>query len=230
MQEEESKPQLYVVVEQEILCRKDLSIMAKLVYARMSGFKEFFESPEKTGEFFGKSTSSIIGARQELEKKGLIQCVRNNGRGKTYRVVRLAEIDYSDYQTFGSQTTKNLVAYNKVENKEENITNKLVIGETPTETYGNEEINYFFDLFKRIFGYEMKQTQANRRAVYNFIRAKNKGPAWLEKMMILWYNSREDKFSPRICDFADLQAKQNALMEWGQRKAISKNKVEEYVL
>lgn len=117
MQEEENKPQLYVVVEQEILCRKDLSIMAKLVYARMSGFKEFFESPEKTGEFFGKSASSIIGARQELEKKGLIQCIRNTGRGKVYRVVRLTEIGYSDYQKFSSQTTKNLVTYNKKENK-----------------------------------------------------------------------------------------------------------------
>lgn len=238
MQEEESTPQLYVVVEQEILCRKDLSIMAKLVYARMSGFKEFFESPEKTGEFFGKSASSIIGARQELEKKGLIQCVRNNGRGKTYRVVRLAEICYSDYQKFGSQTTKNLVAYNKKENKVYSITNKLVIGDSPMgdlvdeavkKSYGNEEINYFFSLFNKIFGYEMKQTQANRRAVYNLIRAKDKGHEWLEKIMVLWYNSREDKFSPRISDFADLQSKQNALMEWGQRKMMNK-KSEEYVL
>lgn len=131
--------------------------------------------------------------------------------------------------------------YNESILKEDNITNKLVIGDSPTKmselvdeavkkSYGNEEVNYFFDLFKRIFGYEMKQTQANRRAVYNFIRTKNKGSAWLEKMMILWYNSREDKFSPRISDFADLQAKQNALMEWAQRKAISKTKVEEYVI
>lgn len=228
MQEEESKPQLYVVVEQEILCRKDLSIMAKLVYARMSGFKEFFESPEKTAEFFGKSASSIIGARQELEKKGLIECIRNTGRGKVYRVVRLAEICYSDYQKSSSQTTKNLVAYNKVENKDYIVLDKSK--RTESETYGNEEINQAFERFRQIFGYEMKQTQANRRAVYNFIRAKNKGADWLEKMMILWYNSRGDKFSPRISDFADLQAKQNALMEWGQRKSISINKSEEYVL
>lgn len=229
-EEYQNKEQLYVVIEQEILCRSDLSIMAKLVYARASGFKEFFESPQKTAEFFGKSTSSIMAARQELEKKGLLKCVRNTGRGKAYRIVRLAEIEESDYQKSVSLTNKNLLAYNKKENKEENITNKLVIGETPKETYGNEAINYFFDLFKREFGYEMKQSQANRRAVYNFIRAKNKGPAWLEKMMVVWYNSREDKFSPRICDFADLQAKQNALMEWAQRKAISKSKVEEYVI
>ena len=120
--------------------------------------------------------------------------------------------------------------YNKSIKKEDSITSKLVIGESPKETYGNEEINQAFERFKQIFGYEMKQTQANRRAVYNFIRSKNKGMGWLEKMMILWYNSRGDKFSPRISDFADLQAKQNALMEWGQRKAISNNKSEEYVL
>lgn len=130
--------------------------------------------------------------------------------------------------------------YNKTILKEDNITNKLVIGDSPTKmselvdeavkkSYGNEEINYFFSLFARIFGYEMKQTQANRRAVYNFIRAKDKGPEWLEKIMILWYNSREDKYSPRISDFADLQSKQNALMEWGQRKSMDK-KSEEYIL
>lgn len=130
--------------------------------------------------------------------------------------------------------------YNKTILKEDNITNKLVIGDSPTKmselvdeavkkSYGNEEINYFFSLFARIFGYEMKQTQANRRAVYNFIRAKDKGPQWLEKIMILWYNSREDKYSPRISDFADLQSKQNALMEWGQRKSMNK-KSEEYIL
>lgn len=130
--------------------------------------------------------------------------------------------------------------YNKTILKEDNITNKLVIGDSPTKmsdlvdeavkkSYGNEEINYFFSLFARIFGYEMKQTQANRRAVYNFIRAKDKGPEWLEKIMILWYNSREDKYSPRISDFADLQSKQNALMEWGQRKSMNK-KSEDYIL
>lgn len=112
-EEYQNKPQQYVVMEQEILCRKDLSLMAKFVYARMSGFKEFWESPEKTGEFFGKSAKTILSARQELEKKGLIKCVRNTGRGKAYRVVRMAEIGQSDYQELGSQTTQNLVAYNK---------------------------------------------------------------------------------------------------------------------
>lgn len=227
--EEKNKEQLYVVIEQEILCRKDISLMAKLVYARMSGFKEFWESPEKTGEFFGRSASSILSARQELEKKGLIKCVRNTGRGKAYRIVRLIENYESDYEKVGSQTTKNLVPYNKKDNKVDNITNKLVIGKTP-ESYGNTEINEMFDKFKSMFGYEMKQTQANRRAVYNFLRAKTKGRDWLEKMMLLWYKSREDKFSPRISDFADLQAKQNALLEWAQRKAIQKNNSEEYVL
>ena len=119
----QNKPQQYVVMEQEILCRKDLSLMAKFVYARMSGFKEFWESPEKTGEFFGKSAKTILNARQELEKKGLIKCVRNTGRGKAYRVVRMAEIGQSDYQELGSQTTQNLVAYNKEYIKEDNYYN-----------------------------------------------------------------------------------------------------------
>lgn len=119
-EEYQNKPQLFVVMEQEILCRKDLSITAKLVYARMSGFKEFWESPEKTGEFLGKSAKTIIGARQELERKGFIKCIRNTGRGKAYMVVRLHEISQADYPKLSSQTTQNLVAYNKEENKIEN--------------------------------------------------------------------------------------------------------------
>lgn len=238
IEENQNKPQLYVVIEQEILCRKDLSPTAKLVYARMSGFQEFWESPEKTGEFLGKSKGTIIHARQELESKGLIKCVKNTGRGKAYRVVRLSEFVHSDYTNSSTQTGRECIAYNKKENKVYSITNKLVIGDSPMgelvdeavkKSYGNEEINYFFSLFAKIFGYEMKQTQANRRAVYNFIRAKDKGPEWLEKIMILWYNSREDKYSPRISDFADLQSKQNALMEWGQRKSMNK-KSEEYII
>lgn len=117
-EEYQNKPQHYVIMEQEILCRKDLSLMAKFVYARMSGFKEFWESPEKTGAFFGRSAKSIIGARQELEKKGLIKCIRNTGRGKAYRVVRLLENEQPDYQDFSSQTTKNLAVYNKEECKD----------------------------------------------------------------------------------------------------------------
>lgn len=119
-EEYQNKPQLYVVMEQEILCRKDLSITAKLVYARMSGFKEFWESPEKTGLFLGKSAKTIIGARQELEKKGLIKCIRNTGRGKAYSVVRLTETKQADYSKSGSQTTQNLAVYIKEENKTEN--------------------------------------------------------------------------------------------------------------
>ena len=34
----------------KLIASKDISITAKLLYARMSGFEEFFESPEKTAE------------------------------------------------------------------------------------------------------------------------------------------------------------------------------------
>lgn len=197
----------------------------------MSGFEEFFESPERTAELLGKSKGTIINARQELEKAGLITCIRNTGRGKAY-CVRLHENVESDYTKSCSQTTRKLPTYNKKENKEENITNKLVIGQSPEveviedkkETYGNAEINWAFERFAEVFGYEMKQTKQNRYAVSNFLRAKNKGKEWLEKMIQLWYISREDKYSCRISDFADLQAKQNSLMEWAQRKNIEKQK------
>lgn len=223
-EENQNKAQLFVVMEQEILCRKDLSITAKLVYARMSGFKEFWESPENTGLILGKSPRTIISARQELERKGLIKCIRNTGRGKAYMVVRLTEIEQSDYQKLGSQTTRNMSVYNKIKNKEENnnIVPILLEQDAPAqqETYGNADVNYCFDRFREVFGYDMKPSQVNRRAAYNFMRAKNKGKDWFDKILMVWYASRNDQYSVRISDFADLQQKQDKLMEWAMRKAL----------
>ena len=221
---------------QEILCRKDISTTAKLLYARMSGFEEYFESCATAGELLGKSEETIKKAKQELEKKGLIECIKNTGRGKVYRV-RLDKIYQPDGYKSTSQSGRKLPPYNKEENKEENNSNNKLLEGTSAEkpiqcqivkmekeTYGNEDINWAFEKFKEVFGYEMKQTKQNRFAVYNFLRSKTKGKDWLENMIKLWYQSREDKYSCRISDFADLQQKQNSLMEWGQRKAMENKK------
>lgn len=75
----------YVIMRQDILEDPNLTPVEKLILARYSGFKgEIFESPEKTSELLGVSLRSFKSYRVELEKKGYIQCIKNDGHGKKY--------------------------------------------------------------------------------------------------------------------------------------------------
>lgn len=85
MENEDQQPQAKVVVIAEsILQDKRLPLAAKLVYARICYFDEFFEGPDKTAEYLGVSASSVRKAKQTLEKLGYIKCIECTGRGKKY--------------------------------------------------------------------------------------------------------------------------------------------------
>lgn len=101
-------------------------------------------------------------------------------------------------------------------------TNVLSMAQEPKTEYGNVEINWAFNTFYDMFGYPMKRTARNTHAVWNMLRAKDKGKDWLVQMLNLWYLSRNDKYSPRISDFYELSQKHDKLMEWGQRAALAK--------
>lgn len=225
MSEEENKPEQYVIMTQEVLCRSDISILAKLVYARISGFKEFYETAETTGAFFGKSADRVRKAKQELEKAGLIKCVKDNGRGKCYvAILRLVENDQSDWAKTTNQTRQLCPPYNKEDNKEDNSNNKLLLGDKSQnevvvkEEYGNEKINEMFRLWEERIGYPLKNTANNRRAVYNMLRAKDKGEKWLNTMLLVLAKANKDKFSGvRISNFYELQTKTDSLMAYAKR-------------
>ena len=85
MENEDQQPQAKVVVIAEsVLQDKGIPLVAKLVYARICYFDEFFESPEKTADYLGVSVSSVRKAKQTLEKRGYIKCIESTGRGKKY--------------------------------------------------------------------------------------------------------------------------------------------------
>ena len=74
----------YVIMTQEILGSKDLTPVEKMVLARITGFKIFFESNEATAEFLGVNPDTVKKAKQKLEKLGYILAISNNGHGKKY--------------------------------------------------------------------------------------------------------------------------------------------------
>lgn len=225
--EQENKPRLYVVMTQEILCRKDLSTAAKLVFARMSGFEEFFESPEKTGEVLGKSRKTVVMAKQELERAGLIRCIKNTGRGKAYCVVldvRVVENGQSDYQKSSTQSARIVAPYNKVENK--SINNKgadaQVDDEKKTE-YGNHEVNELMELWRSETGIEANKAKANRLAAYNLIRSRGLDEAQRIVKLVGRAMRSKDQYAPVISSFRDLQGryeKLSKLQAWEKRQNI----------
>ena len=87
------------------------------------------------------------------------------------------------------------------------------------QTYGLESINEAFNWWEQAFGYELKPSQQNRRAVYNMLRAKNKGEEWLKKMLALLVEAKRDKYSGiHIANYADLQRDWEKLLAWGSSK------------
>lgn len=72
------------VINEDILCDKNLNPAEKMVYARICFFEEFFESAEATAEYLGISKWAVQHAKRKLEELGYIICVENTGRGKKY--------------------------------------------------------------------------------------------------------------------------------------------------
>ena len=86
-------------------------------------------------------------------------------------------------------------------------------------TYGSERINQAFTWWQEAFGYELKPSQANRRAVWNMLRAKNKGEQWVKQMLALLVEAKKDKYSGiRIANYVDLQRDWEKLMAWGSSR------------
>lgn len=91
----------FIVIPEYILGLKELSPTDKLVYARIVGFEEYFESQEHCAEFLGINARAVGGAKRKLEKMGLIECIENTGRGKIYK----ASLD-QDFQKTESRVPK----------------------------------------------------------------------------------------------------------------------------
>ena len=115
----------YIVIPRWLLCDKNLNSNEKLVYARITGFEVYYESSNHCAEFMGLSPRVVQETKCSLEKKGYIQCVKNNGHGKSYIAVDVENPDIrknvvSTTQTRGASPRKHVNIYkreNKVNNK-----------------------------------------------------------------------------------------------------------------
>ena len=187
-----------IIISEDVLCNKSLSLAEKCVYARIAGFEEYFESAEECADLLGIGLSTVRSAKQKLEKLGYIKCVRNTGRGKAYRAV----LDYIKGDNVASEPVN--------EPNSQKVAKKSEPDSKPT--YGNSDINGMFDFWQETVGTPIiSREKSNRRACYNLLRNKHIGEEKLRHAVEFVGEIKEDRFAPRISDFVDLQSKFNEL-------------------
>lgn len=136
IEETAGTPNKFIVMRQEVLEDKNLTVVEKMVYARICTFDTYFESSEACGQVLGLSHRQVERAKRKLEKAGYIKCVTNTGRGKQYKpkydLPKLADQTYHEWQVrptkIGNSDLPKLADIDKrlEENIEEsNSTNKV---------------------------------------------------------------------------------------------------------
>lgn len=169
----------YIVIPRWLLCDKNLSSNEKLVYARITGFEVYYESSNHCAEFMGLSPRVVQETKCSLEKKGYIQCVKNNGHGKSYIAVDVKNPDIrknvvSTTQTRGAGPRKHVNIY-KRENKVNNKNNIKSIN-TLNKAKGSENTcitnkNFDFETSKQT---ETLNIETNSQTEENFNSIKPK--------------------------------------------------------
>lgn len=213
----------FVILRFEVLQSRDLSPSEKLVYARICGFKKYFESKEECADVLGVSKDTVVKAKQKLLKLGYVKEIGNTGRGKIYQSV------YDDNDRVVRSTNQSgrkapirVVDSTTIEEREkkERVNKGTIVPLATPETYGKSEINDLFEYWKQCTGYAItSHIQNNRNACNNLIKKHTtQGVMRLVQGVSL---AQKDKFAPRVSDFVSLQAKTNDLILWGKN---NKNK------
>ena len=94
-------------------------------------------------------------------------------------------------------------------------------GPEATGEYGNSQINEMFKEWEELFGVAQKNSAQNRRACYNLLRGKDKGPDWLRITMRAAHEAQKDRYAGkevnRNTGFADIQRNYVAIWMWARR-------------
>ena len=227
----------FTVVSNEWLKDKDLSLKAKGLLCVLQSLPDDWNfSIAGLVAILREGTDCVQATIHELRDAGFITWRRErNEKGQFDVVVELHEKrqpqsnDHSGKPTVAktAQYNKEIKEINKNDNTKvlslEKSVETAVVANNETSlqktTYGSERINQAFTWWQEAFGYELKPSQANRRAVWNMLRAKNKGEQWVKQMLALLVEAKKDKYSGiRIANYADLQRDWEKLMAWGSSR------------
>lgn len=224
----------FLVMPFDILGLKDLKPSEKLVFARIAGFRRFFESSQATADFLGLSKLVVERAKRNLVKLGYVVEIADTGRGKIYRAAdtysildnidreqgRPAKKVRPDMTKKSDQTCQKSQTENKYRINKEYKGDETVADESPKQ-YGREDINEIVDLWESETGISIKGQQNQRRQVYNLIRRH--GYEATKALVLLVGESRRvhDQFAPQIATPSDLTGKYSKLERlrlWDERR------------
>ena len=239
--EQNSRERKWLVIPMSIMADKRLSLADKVIYGRAFFFDEFFESKEHTAELLGISPNKVKISKRKLEALGLLQCIRNDGRGKRYVAIlaqqgRGSESDLQRNKICPPENQK-LTPENKAENKAEisffdktkkeapaaPSSNDEPLNEEPEQPtrYGNAEINKLLDLWQEQTGFSHHGTKAERYAINNLLRKNGYEAAEALIRRVGAARRSDDQFAPQIAKPSQLQGKYSkleALTMWEERQ------------
>lgn len=232
---ENKEPGYFAIIPAEVRYDINLTPGAKLLYGEITALCNKEGYCWATNEYFSKlyMTSEMTISRwiNSLKEQGYITTEiktfrYQDGTVKTirYMCINKNASNHLD-KNVSDHLNKNVEHNNTISNNtisNINDTTKVVSLEQAPKTYGNEEINEMFDEWEKRFGYKPKNSVNNRRAIYNMLRAKDKGKVWLIETMMILAEAQKDKYAGKevlgVADFADLQYNRDKIWKWGSNK------------
>lgn len=217
-------------IPKEIWLDERLNALDKIILAEINsldGEEGCYASNQYLAEFCQCSEAKITKSISLLVKLGYIKVISFDGRKRFLKTCLIKNTRQSSkiYQAELENLPDNNIYNNKDNN---NIIDKSIILEE-SNSYGNLEINEMFDKWEEFFGYKPKSSRQNRFAVYNMLRAKDKGKDWLINTMKILREAQKDRFAGKdvngVADFADLQRNYDKIWKWGSSKIRQKQQV-----
>ena len=217
----------FLVIPFDIMGLKDLNPTDKLVFARIAGFRKFFEASQTTADFLGLSKIQVERSKRKLVKLGYIIELADTGRGKIYRsddffciLDRIESSDKnvkSDMTKMSDQTRQKCQTENKKRIKREY---KGAEAQNDQE-FGRKDINDMVERWSREIS-DIKGDKNQRRQIYNLIRKYGEVGAIELIHRIVAMQTTGDQYAPLILKPSDLTGKYSKLAKleaWEARQA-----------
>lgn len=177
-------------------------------------------SSERMAQEMKESRRAILSGIKELEDAGLL--IKEKSKTGTIEYSLLQKPKCQNATVLKQHCAKTAtIKYIDTINKENiSLSNDKDIGENAEITYGNQEVNECFELWKTHVGFEIiSKVKANRNACYGLI--KRFGMDGVSRLIRAVEKANEDMYAPRISDFIELRSKLNALLLWAKKQTAA---------
>ena len=214
MEDQNNNEVRYVILTQEILKDERINAIEKIILARITGFKVFYEAAAETAELLHTTELVVQRAKRKLEKLGYIEAIEDTGRGKKYcatlwktakrynKKVR-ADITKKSHQTLQKSHTENKDIYCSKEQREQ----KSAPVEKSKNGYGRADINELEDLWLAETGINIKSQMNQRRQLSNLVKKYGYEPTKTLVRRVGVAIHSHDRFAPQIATPSELTGK-----------------------